>query len=474
MDLVKKVKETISKYSMLSEGDCVLIGLSGGPDSVCLAVILDKLRSDFNLSLHAAYIDHGLRPDEVENEKSFCRHFCSGLGIDFSAVAVDVKGYVKDRGSNIQEAARILRYEALEKHASKIQAARIAVGHNADDRAETFLINLFRGSGRKGLSGIPPVRGLETGRNKKISVIRPLIEIERSEIEDFLSQEFETRDSKLEIPFVIDSSNIKQDYFRNRIRLELLSSLKERNPGLVRNMCRSMDILKEEDDYLERIVTKTLMRLISRKSNEEIELFLSPLETIERPVLRRTLRRAIEETKGLRGMDFIHIEDILKLIKEGKSGDRIHLPRGLRVTRGYSVLKITSAPPVRIGQYEVSPPCDVVIKESGEVIRAELGEERGAPCDGRSMALFDADLLAFPLTIRPRSAGDFFYPADLGKRKKLQDYFVDEKIPRDERDSVPVVVSGKDIIWVAGYRADERFKATGKTERFLKLIITKR
>jgi len=487
MELLKKVKETISKYSLLSEGDCVLIGLSGGPDSVCLAVILDKLKADFNLSLHAAYIDHGLRPDEVEGEKAFCRDFCGSLGIDFASIAVDVKGYVRDRGSNTQEAARELRYLALENQASKMHAARIALGHNADDRAETFLINLFRGSGRRGLSGIPPARSLEfekgeatsllrrsgSGVINTILIIRPLIEIERSEIEEFLSKGLETPDHKLQIPFVTDSSNRKRDYFRNWIRLELFPGMKERSPAIVRTMCRSMDILKEEDDYLEIIVTKTLMRLISRKSNDTIELFLSPLETIEKPILRRVLRRAVDKTEGLRGMDFNHIEAVIGLIKKGKSGDRIHLPKGLRVIREYAVLKITSVPPVRIGEYEISPSSEVVIKESGEVIRAALEGEMGGPGDGASTALFDAGLLTFPLKIRPRSAGDFFYPAASGMRKKLQDYFVDEKIPRDERDRVPIVVSGKDIIWVAGYRADERFRVTGKTERVLRLIISK-
>lgn len=450
---------------MLSEGDCVLIGLSGGPDSVCLAVILDKLKADFNLSLHAVYIDHGLRPDEVKDEKIFCRDFCGSLGINFFCETADVKKYAKDEGLNTQEAARDLRYQIFENIARGINAARIALGHNADDRAETFLINLLRGSGRKGLSGIPPVRG---------KIIRPLIEIERKEIEEFLIQNSSLVTRHLSLPYVTDSSNLKKDYFRNWIRLELLSEMKKRNPVLVRNMCRTMDILREEDDYLELIVTKTLMRLISRKNKDTIELFLAPLKTIEKPVLRRVLRRAIDATEGLRGMDFMHIESIIGLIKKGKSGDRIHLPRGMRVIREYAVLKITSSLSHGIGEYEISPPCEVAIKESGEMISAALEEDRAGSSDGRSLAFFDADLLTFPLKIRPRRAGDFFYPAGLGKRKKLQDFFVDEKIPRDERDRIPVIVSGDDIVWVAGYRTDERFRATGKTEKFLRLIITKR
>ena len=164
---------------MLSEGDCVIIGLSGGPDSVCLAVILDKLKKEFNLSLYAVYIDHGLRPDEIENEKEFCREFCDKLGINFLCESVDVKNYIKQKGINLQEAARELRYQVYENVAANVKAAKIALGHNADDQAETLLMMLLRGSGRRGLSGIPPVRKY---------IIRPLIEIERKEIEEFLLQ----------------------------------------------------------------------------------------------------------------------------------------------------------------------------------------------------------------------------------------------------------------------------------------------
>ncbi len=479
MELLKKVKETISKYSMLSEGDCVLIGLSGGPDSVCLAVILDKLRNDFNLSLHAAYIDHGLRPDEVESEKAFCKNFCREHGIIFFCESVDVRKYAGEKGLNKQEAARELRYGAFEKIASEIKATKIALGHNANDQAETFLMMTLRGAGRKGLSGIPPVRNLESGVRsqesrirKNILIIRPLVEIERSEIEKFLTHNSSLITLNSSLPFTVDSSNLKKDYFRNWIRLTVMPELKKRNPALVQNICRNMDLLREEDNYLEIIVTKTLMKLITRKSSDTIELFLAPLETIEKPILRRILRRALDETEGLRGIGFVHIEDIISLIKKGKSGDRLYLPKNIRVIKDYSVLKMTSALPVKLAEYEINPPDEVALKESGVVIEAMFAEETGL-CDGRLSAAFDADLLKFPLKIRARSTGDFFCPLGFGKKKKLQNFFVDEKIPRDVRDTVPLVLSGDDIIWIAGYRMDERFRVSERTEKILKLIISK-
>ncbi len=480
MELLEKVKETLNKYSMLSEDDCVLIGLSGGPDSVCLAVILDKLKKDFNLSLYAVYIDHGLRPDEVEKEKTFCREFCGKLGINLFCESVDVGNYSKQKGLNKQEAARDLRYMVYEEIAGRINATRVALGHNADDQAETLLMMLLRGSGRKGLSGIPPVRNLAISDqrsafsvNKNILIIRPLIEIERSEIEAFLLQNVRAIHESPLPPFVIDSSNLKKDYFRNWIRLTVMAELKKRNPASIRNICRTMDILREEDDYLEIVVTKTLMRLISRKSDDTIELFLSPLSAVEKSLLRRVLRRALDATDGLRGISLAHIEEIISLIKTGKSGDRICLPRDIRVIRDYSVLKITALSPVKIEEREIAPPGEIVFREAGIKIKALFEGKGYGQGDNKYTVLLDAGNMTFPLKARHRDKGDFFYPNGFGKKKKLQDYFVDEKVPRDERDSIPILVSGNDIVWVAGYRADERYKITDKTEKFLRIIISK-
>ncbi|UCD36010.1 MAG: tRNA lysidine(34) synthetase TilS, partial [Nitrospiraceae bacterium] len=231
---------------------------------------------------------------------------------------------------------------------------------------------------------------------------------------------------------------------------------------------------REEEEYFELKVTKTLMRMISRKSDTSIELFVNPLEILEKPVLRRVLRRAIRETRGLRGIGYEHVESIISLIKKGKAGDRIILPENIRVVREYALLKVTLEKPLEIGEYELQVPGEAEIRETGKFIRASHVESGGEAGKNRDEAMLDADKVVSPLKIRRRSEGDYFYPLGFGKRKKLQDFFVDEKIPRDERDSVPVVLSGSKIIWIAGYRADDRFKVTDRTEKILKLIIKSR
>ena len=410
--------------------------------------------TELDLTLKALYVDHNLRPSETPSEIAHCRELCEGMKVDFMVKSVDVKGHVKEHGGSKQEAARDLRYRSFHEAAMETGAHRVALAHNADDQTETIFMRLIRGAGPAGLSGIPARRGI---------FIRPLIEVERREIEDFLDEEG--------IRSVIDSSNLKTDYLRNRFRLVVMPELKKINPNLVRSVNNTVSILQEEERYLGIIVTKTLMKMISRKAEQRIELFLSPMEAMDIVILRRVLRRALDETEGLRGIHFAHIEDIIRLVKEGKSGDRIYLPKGIRVIKDYSLLVITSEEPRKIALYELDPPGEVAIVGAGVVIKAFIDEAGGDAGDGRTSVLLDAAAMEFPLKIRPRSPGDYFFPHGFGKRKKLQDFFVDGKVPREERDSIPVIFSGDDIVWVAGYRSDDRYRVTANTKKFLRLAI---
>lgn len=462
-NFIDKINKTIKKYSMLYGGEKIIIGLSGGPDSVCLLYILNAFRERLKLNLAALYIDHGLRPEETPIEIEFCRKLCEELNVPFMTKSIDVQAYANTYKINKQEAARQLRYHAFEEIALVNKFERIALGHTSDDQAETLLMRLLRGSGPTGLACIPPVRG---------KIIRPLIDVERKEIEKYLHDNG--------INFIIDSSNLKSDYLRNKIRYSVIPLLKEFNPDIIETLSKTAAIFRDEERYFEILVTKALMKLISRKTNGRIELFLSPFEIMDKVIIRRVLRRAIDETRGLRGISFIHIEDMIDLIKEGKAGDRIYLPRGVRVIKEYSTITITSEPPVKLRHYDLIVPGETVLKEAGIVIKASIAEgddinEIKKDLSGlwKSRGLIDADKLKFPLIVRPRQNGDFFYPYGFGKRKKLQDFFVDEKIPRDERDRIPLIVSGNDIVWIVGYRGDERFKITEETKKLLVLDVKK-
>lgn len=457
MYLINKVKETINKYSMISEGEHVLAALSGGPDSVCLLHILSELRDEYKIKLSALYIDHRLRPEETTFEIDFCKKICDSLNIALFSKTIDVESFAKTEGLNKQEAARELRYRAFYETAGELKADKIALGHNRDDQAETVLIRLIRGSGTSGLSAIPPVRG---------KIIRPLIDIERAEIEDFLD--------KLNVSFVVDSSNLTDRYLRNKIRHVIMPEIKKINPAAIKIISRTSDIFRDEERYFDILVTKSLMKLISRKNDYSIELFTTPMEILDTVILRRVLRRAIDATKGLKGISFLHIEDIIKLLKSGRSGDRIFLPNNIRVIKKYSVLTITSEEPKRLSSYVIEELGEIRLVESSlnlftEILNANETDDMG---DGKKIAFINADKLIFPLLIRARKSGDYFYPLGLGKRKKLQDYFVDEKIPRDERDSIPLLINGNgEIVWIVGYRIDDRYRIEKNTKKILKCTV---
>ncbi|HDO35093.1 MAG TPA: tRNA lysidine(34) synthetase TilS [Nitrospirae bacterium] len=456
MRILDRVRDTIRRYSMLRGGERVLVALSGGPDSVCLLLLLNELRDELRITLSALYVDHGLRPGEVPSEIVLCRELTTTLGIPLNVLRVDVRGFAEDERLGIQEAARLLRYRAFYEEARRLDADRVATGHHADDQAETVIMRLLRGSGPRGLSGIPPVRE---------SVIRPMIGLRREEIEGYLRER--------DIRFVHDSSNLQDKYLRNRIRRELLPALKRYNPRIVEVLGRTADILREEDGYMEIKVTKALMRLITKKTGDTVELFLSPLENMEKVILRRVLLRIVEETRGLRGIGLEHVEAIMGLIRAGSAGSRVYLPRGVRAIKGYSTLTVTSVRPGRLPEYTLNIPGETVLKEAGIVLIASMMEtkEAGSFGDGRNEAVFDPDTLVFPLKVRARRPGDAFYPYGFGKRKKIQDFFVDGKVPRDERDTVPLLLSGDDIIWVVGYRTDDRYRVGSACRRVLKIMV---
>jgi tRNA(Ile)-lysidine synthase len=454
MDVPELALAAIQRHEMLKQDEHALIALSGGPDSVCLASVLSALPEEHKVTLSAHYVDHGLRPDETPAEIEFCSNLCKKLGIGFSSSKVDASGHASSHGMNLQEAARELRYKALEDEAAACGCKHIAMGHNLDDQAETFFMRILRGSGPAGLSGIPPVRG---------KFVRPLIGVRRSDIEKYLSEKG--------LEYITDTSNLKDDYLRNRLRRTLVPILEEINPSIVETVGRTTDILAEEERYFFIEVTKALMRLISSKGDDHIELFLVPLESLDRVIARRVIRRAIEETRGLRRISHRHVEDILRLVNDGKPGDGIDLPDGVRAIKKYSTFLITCKPPVKLETRIMEGPGSIELTEAGLVLKAEILDEPPPKTQSKYVAAFDAEKVSFPLTVRARRDGDFIYPLGLGKKKKLQDLFVDEKVPRYERDAVPIVTSGEDILWAGGVRADDRFQVNDDTKRVLALIL---
>ena len=455
MYIVKQVEETIKKYSMISLNENVLIGLSGGADSVCLSLILKKLSSQYSLTLSAVYIDHGLRPEDIDREIAFCKSFASSIDITFNVRHVRVSSDPQIRKSqNLHDELRYLRYSEYRKLAFELGAASIALGHTMDDQAETLLMRLLRGTGLRGMGGIYPVN---------CGIIRPLLEVSRHEIEGFLKEQRQE--------LINDPSNQKDIYLRNRIRHSVIPILKQLNPNLSETLTRTSDSNRDDEDLLELITTIELENLFFSKTSDTVELYLAPFMQLHRAMKRRVIRRCVEAIAGLRGINLNHIDAVITLLEEGNMGGVIHLPDSVRAVKEYKTFKITTVLPQKLSLYHFDVPGNLYLKESGLTLEASI-EQGNIKLEKRpNEAVFDLNRIKSPLYVRSRQPGDFFFPSGFGKRKKLQDFFVDLKIPREARDSIPIVTSGNDIIWVAGYRPDERYSVSNDTQRCLVLKI---
>ncbi|MDD5558682.1 tRNA lysidine(34) synthetase TilS [Candidatus Methylomirabilis sp.] len=457
--LLHRAQETIDRHRMLVAGEMVVLAVSGGVDSMVMLNLLLRLRIRYHISLHVAHLNHDLRGAESAEAADFVRRQCEAYQIPVTITTADGRA-LRERGvGSLQAAARDLRYRFLEQVANERGADSIAVGHHRDDQAETVLMNLLRGSGVRGLGGIPPVRG---------RIIRPLIDCSREEIERYARKE--------RIPYVEDSSNRSLSYGRNRIRLELLPRLAKRyNPRIVHALANTARILEAEDTLLNAIVEQELGTVLLSRSREELVLSIPRMATLPTALRWRIIRRSAEYLRDSRaGLTFQQILLIDRLLlTEGAQGT-IQASGGLRARRaGAGIVLSVGEGQVRgrISSFPLAVPGLTVIPDSPLILRSDLLEEwsRSEPPPDTWTALLDADCTGKELHVRGWEEGDRFVPLGMDGRKKLQDFFVDAKVPRNQRGNIPLVVSGGQIVWVVGFRVDERFKVTDSTRRILRL-----
>jgi len=451
---VLSVKKAIKKYEMIHPGERVVVGVSGGPDSMALLHALWNLRQDLHLSLVVAHLDHGLRP-EAREERMFVRKASAELGIPFVSRKADVKEWQKEERLTLQEAAREARYHFLQETARTKKASRIALGHTADDQAESLIMRLLRGSGTRGLSGIPPVRDDR--------IIRPLIEVWRAEVESFLE--------KRKIAFLSDPSNRSFHFLRNRVRHELLPLLQQYNPRIQQTLVQMAELFRAEEEFWQKLLEEEFPSLVRARKKDSITLDIPSLNARPLPLRFRSIRYAMEKLLGnLRRLGFPHLLAIEALLQSPEPNKRLQLPRGIWVAKAYHALTISK------GSEEVAPfehpvpgPGYVEIPEIGRAIRFEVQTVRQEwKFEGpASVALLDFDTIDFPLMIRSFHPGDRFQPLGMAGEKKVKDLFIDCKIPAPQRKRVPLLCKEDRLLWVAGFRIDHRVRLKPETQRAL-------
>jgi tRNA(Ile)-lysidine synthase len=457
--LLRAVEATIRQHHMLDQGVGVVVGVSGGPDSVALLHLLSRLSPRWSLRLVVAHLNHKLRGPAADAEADFVATLASGLGVPCETSAQDVARFASNHRLSIQEAARAVRYAFYDEVASAHSASRIALGHHAGDNAESILIHLFRGTGPLGLSGIPPVR--------EERIIRPLLDVTRRQILTFLEDQG--------LPYVEDSSNADLKYLRNRIRHELLPELKKHyNPNIDAALSRLSSILRDEEHFWNHQVEQAFQDSRLEQGADGVCLSAAVLRHLHPALLRRVVRKAIAALLGnLRRLDHAHVEAVSSLITAPSHSGHLHLPLGVRVLRAGARVRFSLAgPDVPVSfEYRIDGLETTWIREIDTLLTisecppSEIPDPRACPGD---TALFDRTTVSFPMTVRSLKEGDRFRPLGLTGSQKVKTFFINQKVPRPMRSRCPILISGGKIIWLGGYRTDDSVKITGQTKRVLK------
>ena len=458
--MIAEVRSTIDRHGMVAHGERILVAVSGGVDSVVLLDVLAELRKELGIELVAAHLDHGLRPESAD-DTSLVRALARRIGLPFEAGALE-PGWAGHSRGGLQARAREARYLFLESAAARRDAGKIALGHNADDQAETVLMRLFRGAGLRGLAGIPPVRD---GR-----CIRPLIETPRSSIAQYAA----TRG----LSFVEDPSNRDRRFLRAKVRHDLLPWIEENINPRARPVLEALaEMLRDDADYIEGTAEEAFGRVVQERDHERISLSIVGLTEMHRALRPRVIRTAFEAAGGNPDrMGREQVREIIRMIMRPGRSRELSLPGGLIATVSYGTLTLgpqRAKPPDYFDQ-TLAVPGTTRFDQQGCTARCLIlsrGQAGARPLPAGA-ARFDLDRLPGPLRVRGRRPGDSFRPVGLGGTKKVKDYLMDLKIPRFQRGSIPLLVSSEKILWVVPHRLDECFLAGPESRRILEVAFT--
>ncbi|HHV95870.1 MAG TPA: tRNA lysidine(34) synthetase TilS [Clostridiaceae bacterium] len=518
--MLDKVRRTIIDNNLIEKGENVLVGVSGGPDSICLLHVLDYLSDELGIKIYAVHVNHMLRGEESDADEEYVKELCETLGVKLFNIAINVKEIAEKTGLSIEEAAREARYSEFKYLADKIGNCKIAVAHNKNDQAETVIMNIIRGTGLDGLKGMDYIRG---------NIIRPLLDVKREEIEEYCKQH--------NLKPRTDSTNLMNIYTRNKIRLDLIPYINDSfNVDIIENVVRMAELIRDDINYLKSVTEEAYKKCLVKsdygnkstnrnkiglKSKDAVRclyiegadndcdnivvLDISKLRKLHRSILKRVLRLAIENVRGnIKDIESVHINQVFRLCVEGRTGAEIHLPTNVRASRSYDILKIFS----RVDSdenldesienntrenkfakfqkatsfcYNLNIPGITRIEElnieiEGTILNKELIDdiENFKKMGYNSLIqFFDYEKIKEgpEVVLRNRQKGDLIKPLKSVGTKKLKEFMIDSKIPRDIRDRILLLAKGREIVWVIGYRISDKFKVTENTKSILKLEV---
>lgn len=454
MSFEKKVFESILKYDLLKNGDSVLIALSGGPDSVALLRVLARFRRKLKLKVSAVYINHRIRPNAAKKEEKFCAELCSKLNVRFVSVSEDIPKLSNKLKKGIEETGRDFRYEKFTEIANELKCNKIALGHHIDDRVETILFRILRGTGSTGLKGIPV---------KRSKFIRPLYDVTKKEILKFL------RSSKYK--FCTDRSNATVEYKRNYIRNRLLPLIrKEINSNIDGALLNLSETIAAEDIYLEEIVAKAFDKCVTHTPGGKLIVALTAFNNYDLWVQRRLVRRCLTDVSGSGGFpDKITVERVLEVANGSKKG--VSVPPKIECQKIHDSLYIFEKRKLSFLS-KLKVPGTTSVVSAGLKIVSKIVKNANVTRNRRSQnVIVDLNKISGKLLVRNIKTGDRFQPLGMKGSKKVGDYLTDRKVETVLRNEIPVIADGRGIVWLGGFEIDERVKVNGNTKEALQIEL---
>ena len=465
--MLEKIKKYIDDWHMLSKGDRVVVGFSGGPDSVALLHVLKELKGPMGIELFAAHVNHGLRGEASDEDAAFAEQLCGDWNIPFFRKEADIRALSRALHKSEEEAGRLIRYDFFHEIMENVKGNRIATAHHKNDQAETILHHIIRGTGMQGLSGIQPI--------SDGCLIRPLLDVSRKEIEDYLREHG--------LCYRVDATNTDTSYTRNRIRKELIPTLmRDFNPDIVDSLARMGSIVREENDLMTEYCGG-VYRECSSHGPGYVDLDLEKLLSCPVAVQKRLIRMAISQVRGsLEGVSYTHIGAIADLAARSRTGSVVGIPGSreyaspceITVEKGYGFLRFRK-PGREDGPASFDIPLPVpgkgFLQDLGILMTAEEIDAKNGFGFSSECIYIDRKAVRGSLRIRQRRKGDRFKPLGLNGTKKLKDFFIDRKIPREQRDRIPLLVDEDNIIWVVGFQMNEDYRITPSSGDILKIGV---
>lgn len=480
--MLQKVQKTLKEWNMVSSQDLILVGVSGGADSVCLLLVLKELERVIGYKTEAVHVEHGIRGQESVDDAAYVEKLCARMQVTCHKVSVDVPAYSAEKGVGMEEAARILRYEAFSRIA-EARHAKVALAHHMEDNAETILFHLVRGSSLTGLCGMLPVRKSEEG----VVYIRPLLSLHRAEIEAFLIARG--------VEWRVDSTNRDLKYSRNHLRNIVLPQLLQVNEQAVEHINKTADSLQEMKDFLEQETQKAWENVAIRqkglKKALQLSLKIYALSELHPVLQKEVVFKAISTVCGSRrDITSGHIEDVASLCRK-QSGKEFRLPYQVTAKRDFDYIHFYSTDSSGL-ENESKPSEDLTRSVSAEELenifkskkeleiflrRDESLRIKIFSYDAQSMQilkktytkLLDYDKIKQGFCIRTRRSGDYFISDALGHRKKLKNYFIDEKISAPKREQMWLLAQDSMVLWLIGGRISEHIKVTEHTRTVVRI-----